>query len=106
MHTFAVVAGQLRIQKILYSNEYETHFFIEAVKSRQVASKGRGVLRGNGFYRSQSIFNGINALVLRIVGGLCIFDVLVDDVLHLVDGDERSAQAAQKQAENLIKQMQ
>lgn len=63
MHTFAVVAGQLRVQKILHANKDETHFFIDAVKSRQVASKGRGVLRGNGFYRSQSLFNGINALV-------------------------------------------
>ena len=85
MHTFAVIAGQLRIQKVLYANKDETHFFIDAVKSRQVASKGRGVLRGNSFYRSQSIFNGVNALVLRIVGGLCLFDVLVDDVQHLVD---------------------
>jgi hypothetical protein len=95
LHTFAVVAGKLCIQKILHANKDETHFFINAVKARQIASKGRGVLRGNSFYRSQSLFNGVNALVLRIVGGLCIFDVLVDDVQHLVDGDDRSAQAAQ-----------
>lgn len=73
MHTFAVVAGKLCIQKILHANKDETHFFINAVKARQIASKGRGVLRGNSFYRSQSLFNGVNALVLRIVGGLCIF---------------------------------
>lgn len=72
MHTFPVITGQLRVQKILYANKHETHFFIDAVKSRHVASKGCGVLRGHGFYRSQSLFNGVNAFVLRIVRGFCL----------------------------------
>ena len=94
MHTFAVVSGQLRIQKILYANEYETHFFIEAVKAAQVSCKGLCVLKLSLFQHAKSFFERIHSLVLRIVGGLCLFDVLVDDVQHLVDRDGRSTQAA------------
>lgn len=93
MHTFAVVAGQLRIQKILHANEYETHFFIEAVKAAQVSCKGLCVLKLPLFQHTKSFVERIHSLILRVVRLLCLSDVLVDDVQHLVDGDGRSAQA-------------
>ena len=79
----------------MHANKDETHLFIEAVKAAQVSCKGLCVLKLSLFQHAKSFFERIHSLVLRIVGGLRLFDVLVDDVQHLVDGDGRSAQAAQ-----------
>nr|DAK91477.1 MAG TPA: hypothetical protein [Caudoviricetes sp.] len=91
LHTFAVIAGKLRIQKVLYANKDETHFFIDAVKAAQVSCKGLCVLKLSLFQHAKSFFERIHSLVLRIVRGFCLFDVLVDNFQHLVDGDSSSA---------------